>query len=355
MAYRLSLTEVLATTAEKWVPRDGDTFVTDEGFIFNVFGYEHPPERVFAFLKYIPAQFKKLFHVDFLDSTWTYERKTLFRAEKLYTASNYQMFLETFRVHFPDYVYFCPFRAKDVISASMTSVKRVYVPNVRLQQLTSLKDKDALEEMTLNLVDLFSKESKIGIQDFGVHGSVALNMHKANSDIDLVVYGARNFRRLERTIKRLVDVGTLSYKFNNRLDAARKYKGKYLGRTFMYNGVRKAEKIAFKYGQFRYMPVNPVNFECKIKDDSESMFRPATYGIETYIPADAASTLAKDKIPKRVVSMVGCYRNVARKGDQIRVSGMLEHVKNLETGRSFHQVVVGTGTSEEEHIWPSRV
>jgi predicted nucleotidyltransferase len=50
--------------------------------------------------------------------------------------------------------------------------------------------------------------------------------------------------------------------------------------------------------------------------------------------------------------MVGCYRNVARKGDTIRVSGMLELVENVETGNAFHQVVVGTGTSEEEHIWP---
>jgi predicted nucleotidyltransferase len=34
---------------------DGDTFITREGFILNVFGYEHPENRVFAFLKYIPS------------------------------------------------------------------------------------------------------------------------------------------------------------------------------------------------------------------------------------------------------------------------------------------------------------
>ena len=37
---------------------DGDTFVTKDGFIMNTFGYEHPDDRVFAFLKYIPAQYK---------------------------------------------------------------------------------------------------------------------------------------------------------------------------------------------------------------------------------------------------------------------------------------------------------
>ena len=44
---------------ENWKPRDGDTFVTKEGFIFYVFGYEHPPNRVFAFLKYIPSERRK--------------------------------------------------------------------------------------------------------------------------------------------------------------------------------------------------------------------------------------------------------------------------------------------------------
>ena len=35
---------------EIWVPMDGDTFVTKDGFIMNTFGYEHPDDRVFAFL-----------------------------------------------------------------------------------------------------------------------------------------------------------------------------------------------------------------------------------------------------------------------------------------------------------------
>jgi len=52
-----------------------------------------------------------------------------------------------------------------------------------------------------------------------------------------------------------------------------------------------------------------------------------------------------------VVSMIGCYRNIAKKGNKIKVSGTLERVENLKTGKIFHQVVVGTGASEEEHIW----
>jgi hypothetical protein len=340
------------TAGEDWVPSDGDTFVTEEGFIFNVFGYEHPNDRAFAFLKYIPYKFTTLFPISFLERAWNYEKTRLFRAEKLYTAQNYQAFLETFRSYFPNYVYFCPFRGKYVISAPLDSIKKVYIPRKCLHSIIRLKKKDELQRMTLDFVDLLSSESGIAIEDFGVHGSIALNMHTPLSDIDIVVYGSRNFRKLEKTIGKLVDVGALSYVFNNRLDAARRFKGRYMNKIFMYNGVRKPEEIDSKYGEFKYTPIAPVAFCCIVKDDSQAMFRPAIYRVEGYEPDTSASALPKEKIPELVVSMIGCYRNVAKQGCKMKVSGMLERVESLKKGDVFHQVVVGTGTSEDEHIWP---
>ena len=343
---------MLETVLNNWIPADGDTFVTQEGFIFNVFGYEHPPNRVFAFLKYIPARFKALFNIDFLERTWKYEETELFRAEKLYTAKNYQTFLETFRKNFPDYVYFCPFRGKTVISAPFSSIKRVYVPRDCLSALIKLERKDSLQKTTLDFISLLSDESGIAMKDFGVHGSIALGMHGPKSDIDIVVYGSSNFRKLEKTVSRLVEAGTLNYAFNNRLDAARRFKGRYVGKIFMYNAIRKPEEIHTEYGTFNYTPIASVKFQCTVKDDSEAMFRPAIYKIEDYKSTEATSTLSKSKIPELVVSMIGCYRNVARTGSKIKVLGMLEKVENAKTGEVFHQVVVGTGTSEEECIWP---
>jgi len=343
---------VLRTNLKNWVPEDGDTFETKEGFIFNVFGYEHPKDRVFAFLKYIPARFKTLFSISYLENTWQYEGQQVFRAEKLYTAHNYQSFLETFRISFPDYVYFCPFREKEVISSPISSMRRVYVPRDCLDRLAEVPERDDLQESTLSLVKLLSDESDVAVEDFGLHGSIALNMHTSKSDFDLVIYGGQNFRRLEATIDRLVKSGRLCYASKNRIEAARRFKGKYEGRIFMYNAVRKLCEINSKYGLFKYVPISHIKFTCNVRDDSENMFRPAIYKIENYEPASAASELENEEIPQVVVSMIGCYRNVARNGDRIRVSGTLERVENLETGQSHHQVVVGTGTSEDERIWP---
>jgi predicted nucleotidyltransferase len=303
-------------------------------------------------LKYIPSQFRTLFNIDFLERTWKYGSLQLFRAENLYTAGNYNSFLKTFRRSFPQYVYFCPFRGKEVISAPLGSIREVFVPKGCLRLIADLKKKDQLHKMTLDFVNLLSDESGIAFEDFGVHGSVALNMHSKESDIDIVVYGSRNFRVLEQAISRLVEARVLSYRFSNRLDTARRFKGQYKNRVFMYNAIRKPEEIKVNYGMFRYSPVAPVKFICTVKDDSEAMFRPAIYGIEAYRPADAFSGLPVNRVPEFVVSMIGCYRNVARKGKDIRVSGMLEHVENLGTGRTFYQAVVGTGTSEDERIWP---
>lgn len=343
---------MLWTNLKGWVPADGDTFTTSEGFIFNVFGYEHPADRVFAFLKYIPAKLKRFFNIEYLENTWNYGRQKLFRAEKLYTAQNYQTFLETFREKFSDYVYYCPFRRKEVISAPLNSIKNVFVPRDCLHQLTHLETKDGLQRMMLDLIHLLSAESHINLKDFGVHGSVALSMHTSKSDMDLVVYGAQNFRVLEATINKLVQADRLSYRFSNRLEAARRYKGRYMNKVFMYNAIRKPQEIKQKYGELQYTTVAPVTLTCKVKDDNEAMFRPAIYEVEDCDPRDKFLTLPEDRFPKTVVSMIGCYRNVARRGDMIRVSGMLERTENLETGRIFHQVVVGTGTSGEERIWP---
>jgi len=293
-----------------------------------------------------------LFNIRFLERTWNYGGLKLFRAEKLYTAKNYQMFLRTFRNNFPDYVYFCPFREKEVISTPINSIKRVYDRRKCLNSLKKIKNKDSLQKTTLDLTELLSSESGIGPEDFGVHGSIALDTHTVESDIDLAVYGAKNFRKLEETIAKLVEEGTLTYVIKNRLDAARLYKGRYLDKIFMYNAVRKPEEVNSEYGTHKYVPVNPVKFQCTVKDDSEAMFRPAIYKIENYEPVHSASMFSEDEIPKVVISMIGCYRNVAKRGSKIEVSGMLERVENVKTGEVFYRAVVGTGINENEYIWP---
>jgi len=335
-----------------WISRDGDTFVTKEGFVFYVFGYEHPRDWVLSFLKYIPSNLKLHFPIRFLRHEWKFENVELARPEKLYTAENYQKLLKTLRTTYPQYIYFCPYRGKEVISAPLKDIEKVYVPKECLKRLFEKKRKDRIQKLASELVSLLSTESKVPLEDFGIHGSIALNMHTAESDIDLVVYGSKNSRSLEGAIARLVEEGTLKYVFTKKHDRARKHRARYKDKIFVYNAVRKIDEINMQYGDHKYVPTRDVSFSCEVVDDNDAMFRPATYQIKNYQPLDSASKLMEEEAPTKVVSMIGYYRNVARHGDKIKVSGTLERVENVQTGETNFQVVVGSGTREDEHIWP---
>ena len=335
-----------------WVPRDGETLLTKEGFIFYVFGYEHPDNRVFAFLKYIPSNLAHHFPIRFLKQKWKLVNLELSRPEKLYTPQNYQKFLETFRSSFPHYLYCCPFRGKEVLSVPLDHIERVYLPSECLQEIFKKEKRDCLQEETVELVSLLSAGSQVPIQDFGIHGSVGLNMHSEYSDIDLVVYGSQNFRRLEKAVDKLAEEERVKYVFTKKIDSARKHRGRYKDRRFVYNAVRKPEEIDAQHGRLRYTPIKNVMFSCEVVDGSENMFRPAIYPIRDYQPDNSASELVEDQVPARVLSMIGYYRNVARRGDSIKVSGTLERVEKIETGETIFQVVVGTATHEKEYLEP---
>ena len=287
-----------------------------------------------------------------LERTWKFGDKTLFRAEKLYTAENYKSFIETFRKKFPEYIYYCYLRHKELISAPISRIEKVFVPKERLQALIKLEKPDRIQRMALDLVNMLSQESGVGLSDFGIHGSIALNMHSEESDIDFVVLGSANFRKVEATIDRLVNTGTLRYIFGNRLDAARKFKGKYKDKIWMYTATRKPEEFPPPYGTLRFSALSPVKFQCTVSDDTEAIFRPAIYKFTDYKPLDVMSELPADRVPACILSNIGCYRNVARKGDKIKVSGMLERIESNKTGEVTYQVVVGTATTEDEHICP---
>lgn len=332
---------------------DGDTFVTKDGFILNTFGYEHPNDRVFAFLKYIPAQFKELFNVEMLERTWKYGDNKLFRAEKLYTAKNYKTFIEAFRMNFPDYLYFDPYRQREIITTPLNLIEDVFVPRDRLVWLESLPKRDTLQQMSSDLIHLISQESSVSLNDLGMHGSIALNMHAPESDIDFVVYGSENFRLVESAIERLVNAGKLTYIAGNRIEAARKFQGRYNKKIFMYNATMQFEDVKnIKYGAYRFVALDNVQFQCTVSDDSQTMFRPATYKITNYKPLNSQSELTPEKIPVQVLSNIGCYRNIARKGSEIKVAGKLERVESTSSSEVFYQVVVGTATVEEEYLWP---
>lgn len=335
---------------ETWVPMDGDAFITKDNFIFYTFGYEHPSDRVFAFLKYVPSHHARLLKIDYLPTQWQLGMITLLRPKHLYSPTNLREFMNAFRSSFPTYVHHCPYRKKEVICPKRSSIERVYSPKQRLKYVLKKKEPDQLEKLTIELVNLLSGASDVPVHDFGVHGSIALGMATAQSDIDLAVYGASNFRRLEEATRGLAQEGALSRVSFNGAEPHNRMHGLFRGRRFIYNAVRKPQEITTRYGDVGYRAIAPVEFRCQVTNDDEAMFRPAIYRIDNYRPLNQESKLESACTPTSVIAMIGLYRNIARKGDFINARGVLEKAEQLITGESSFHVVVGSGINENEYI-----
>jgi len=333
--------------------RDGDVLVTHEGLIFYAFGYEHPPGRAFAFLKYVPERLASRLELKFLPTRWHLQGTTLLRPRELFSPSSWRAVLAFLRQELPDYVFYCSFLGKEMIAVPLGRVKCVLVPSECLRALKAVRRPDRLQATALELVELLSSASGVPEEDFGLHGSLALSMHGPWSDVDLVVYGSREFRAVEAAVRKLAAEGELELEASDPLEARRGLRGTFKGVRFVYTAVRKPEEIRTYYGQHAYVPLDQVELTCRVVGDEEAMFRPALYRVADCEPTGADKTWSDEPSwPKpgqveRVAAMIGLYRNVARVGDRLHVRGTLERVVELSTGEERYQVVVGSGRPGE--------
>ncbi|MEM1658441.1 MAG: hypothetical protein QXK94_05335 [Candidatus Jordarchaeales archaeon] len=322
-----------------WTPRDGDIIVTVEDLVFYTMGYAHPEDRVVAYLKYIPLKLKHLFDVPWLPYTWRLEGVTLVRPVKLYSPKIYRNVLSALRKLSEDYVYYSPHDGKEVVTVPRERIKRVYVPGECLKSLLSKKNPDPLERLAVKVILLLSDRSRVPLSEFGIHGSISLQMHSSESDIDITVYGSENFRRVKEALTALVEEGAAEPLLADRFDELRRNRVIFEGVRVVVNATRRLEEIRERYGEYTYRAINPVEVECTVTDDWEAVFRPAVYWVECENPE-----------VKQVVSMIGQFRDVARKGERVKVKGMLERVEGPKG--SWLRVVVGSGVGDEEYIWP---
>jgi len=333
--------------ADRAFPRDGDILLTRQGFIFYAFGYEHPPGRAFAFLKYLPEHLAEGLDVEFLPIKWDLGGLKLLRPRALYTSSAWGKTLRFLKDRFPEFVFYCPFLGKEMISVPLGSVKKAFVPSECLKALRTRGTLDGLQEKALELIELISSASGVPEEDMGLHGSLALGTHGPWSDIDIVIYGSREFRAVEKAIRGLQREGLLELDGRSPIEARRGMRGFFKGVSFVYTAVRKPEEINTHYGQRAYFPLGRVKLSCRVVGDGEAMFRPAIYHVASCEPLGPWPPGPSPSEVGVVACMIGLYRNLAREGDRLIVSGMLERVLDLATGEEFYQVVVGSGRPGE--------
>jgi predicted nucleotidyltransferase len=337
-----------------WIPRDGDAILTKEGFVFYTFGYLHPPDRVVSYLKYIPKKLAKEFDLELLPYEWNLGDITLVRPSKLYTPTNYGQIAQVFAISHPEYVVEDPGLNKRVLAVPKESIKLVFEPSsslIRLLAKERKKDLDQLGSAAVKLIRSLSKQTRIPLKSFGVHGSISLGMHNPQSDIDISIYGADNFAAVIRHLNALSIGGSeFSILEESIFDTLRRNRFVWEDKRVVVNATRNYDEIRERFGDLTYQATSRhLSFVSKVVNATESVFRPAIYAISQYEPLDRQSRIGEDMMPNEAVSMIGEFRGIASKGDRIKVSGSLEKVMVTKTGKLDHyRVVVGSGQQKPQ-------
>ena len=326
--------------------RDGDAVVTSHGFIFYIFGYDHPDEGYNAFLKYVPKEHADLFDLDWLDVRWQYRGTVLLRPRDLYSPEGYPKLIESFHRAFPDYLRLSQQLDRWMITVPRRLIEEAYIPSRQLMRLMRRGARDRLEAEALKLIRLLTETSCVSSCFFGVHGSIGLGMHHEGSDIDISVYGAAHFRQVKQALMELEAEGVLTLKRESRFDGKRLNRGIFKGVDFIVNATRRFSEI--KRRRQVYHPLGVIEMMCRCKSTEEDVFRPAIYEVE-----ECTSIRGHDHSVgeiSEVISMVGLYRDVVWSGESMKVRGMLEEeVEGVGPGRL--RVVVGSASPGEYIDW----
>ncbi len=315
--------------------RDGDVIVSKDNFIFYTFGYKHPWNRVISFLKYIPSKLAYNFKLKWLSQKWFFKSVEMVRPALLYSPENYSQIIKSLKSHFPGYVFYDLNLKKWLIAPLRDKIKEVYRPNECLKKLLSKRMKDELEKKALNLIHLLSFYSKVKIDFFGIHGSISLGMHSEQSDIDVAVYGSRNYEKVIKTLQVLEKREVLEISRKNEVEERRMNTGFYNGKRFVLNATRLINEIR---NEEEWKPLHPVTVTCEVADTAESMFRPVIYKVKKCFLEGRTPNVTVEEI----VSMIGLYRSYLKRGEVVIVKGMLE---KSSSGR--YRVIIGSGLKEE--------
>jgi predicted nucleotidyltransferase len=326
--------------------RDGDAVATSHGFIFYIFGYDHPYEGYNAFLKYVPKEHAHLFNLNWLDVRWSLKGSTLLRPTELYTPEGYPALIEDFRRSFPEYLSFSPQLDRWMITVPRKHIEEVFTPSRQLMLIIRRGAKDPLEDKALSLIQTLSRVSSIPRGFFGIHGSISLGMHHRGSDIDVSVYGGGNFRLVRKALIGLEADGVLTLKRGTRWDRKRLNRGIFEDVDFVVNATRRFSEITNIKRVIRLL--HTVEVECRCVSAHEAMYRPAVYKVEECRVLYGSDPTVREL--SRVVSMIGLYRDVVREGELMRARGVLEEVTG-EPDSKHLRLVVGSGSTGEYIDW----
>jgi len=325
-------------------PIEGFLIESVEGVIFDVKGLAHPPDKIIAFPRFIP------------DPKGSRNRNGV-KYRKVYGISERFHFLEK---TFPKYVVHDPVFDEKLCEVPLENVKRVYNPISRLKMLRSSKHLDTLEAAALNCLKVLMEKAKVSWNMLGVSGSLLVDLHTATSDIDPVVYGVENCRKVHAALRKLLEEGDAPFKPYNledlrrlfafrskdtymgfedfvKVESRKVFQGKFGDKDYFVRFVKDWSEVEEKYGDIHYRDCGYAKIEATIVDDAEAIFTPCTYKIEDVKVVEGP----KLRPIKEIASFRGRFCEQARKGETIIAQGKLERAMDQKRGCEYFRLLLG--------------
>jgi len=329
--------------------REGDFIETSEGLMFDVKGIIHPPNRIIAFLRYFPDEKGK-------------RKKNSERYSKVYSLSKRYALLEN---RFPQYLVHNPVFDVTLCEVPVDAVKKHYKPAQKLQELRNSSSPDELENLALQLTKVLKENANIPWNAIGISGSIMARLHKPSSDIDVIVYGSKNCRKVHSTMENLLGGKQGSFKpytrrglktlfdfrskdtvvgFEDfvRSESRKVLQGKFMGTDYFIRFVKDWSEIGEKYGDVQYVNVGYARVKATVADDSESIFTPCVYKISDVRILEGPQI----KPLEEIASFRGRFCEQARNGEVVIAQGKVEHVIDNKRNRKHFRLLLGNKPSD---------
>lgn len=354
------------TSIPRRPPRDHDLFETAEG-IYQAITFLHPRDRVVALHKYAP--------VDPVDAgtspptsafTWT-RRDTGRRYKRVIPRYDVQQATRNIAAN-PHARPSTLYRGVDMIEVPHAAIRQYWYPEAHARSMlaTNPADLDALEADCRAVLDALVTTGHLPASSVGVRGSLLWRGHHAQSDIDLVIYGARETRAFLAaipTLKREVPglhgippekvrqvAGTLAAKTGLPLPECLTYtrckrhyltyKGRILSVAFAPSAV---DLQAWpRYEALQFTTREAITLRARVTDARFGYFYPAIVGVTPLEVVTDANALPAGDITRirRLYILEREIAGYAFPGDVIEATGLLQAVE--APGEHYYQVYLGS-------------
>ena len=340
-------------------PKDRDFVETLEGLLFCLVGYQHPPDKYIAYLKYSPAP----------SGPWQRRGVAYHRELVFYHAHQVALTIAELEQQYPPYVHDSTVWDMRFSMVPHDRVRAYYVPETRLAQIMA-KPMDELEEATVKVIEEIRRGASIPLSALGVTGSILLGIHSpAFSDIDLTVYGRRNVQRLRDVMNDLALAGAspmdaayvdewcrgvvkhhaLTYAQAHWL-ISRRWNFVYFGEarhTISLHPTRADDEITETYGEHFYRDIGVARIAATLTDTRDAIYLPAIYQVASVDILEGPQVAISE-----ICAYEGLFAQIGEIGQRVEARGKLERVDH----GPFHRLVVGSShPSGVEYLLPVEI